>query len=145
MTETKKEKTTRKVKKEKSDIDKPKSGYIFFCIDKRKEIVENSSEKIKNTEIVTMLGSLWTKLKIENPEKYISYMKLAELDKQRYNTEMSENKKSESENVLEVETETLEVVEEPVKQEKKKRGKKSEVVEVVEEEVVDEKKTKQKR
>jgi hypothetical protein len=73
--------TVKKIQKEGPV--KNKSSYMFFCADERKTInAENTG--LNNKEILVELGARWKVLKEENSERYQSYVKIAEEDKQRY-------------------------------------------------------------
>ena len=75
--------------KKLKDPNKPKrakSGYLYFCDEKREGIMESlkgGKEGISISVISKKLGSLWKKL--DNKDKY---NKLAEEDKERYEQEM---------------------------------------------------------
>ena len=81
--------TVKKTKKEGPV--KNKSSYMFFCADERKVINEEKAG-LNNKEILVELGARWKTLKEENSDKYQTYVKLAEEDKQRYLREKGENK-----------------------------------------------------
>ena len=70
------------IKKKEGPV-KNKSSYMFFCSDERKTI---NDEKLglNNKEILVELGVRWKVLKEENSERYQTYVKIAEQDKERY-------------------------------------------------------------
>ena len=70
--------------KKKEGPVKNKSSYMFFCSDERKAI---NDEKLglNNKEILVELGVRWKVLKEEvNSERFQTYVKIAEQDKERY-------------------------------------------------------------
>lgn len=75
--------TMPKGKKEKKDPAKPKrgkTGYIFFCSEKRAEVKKVNPE-MKVTEVTSELGRLWTLLKAENVAEHKRYEALSTADK----------------------------------------------------------------
>lgn len=66
LTETQ---STKKSKKDPNRIKKPKSAYLFFCDDKRKEVQEKNPE-MKMAEISKVLGGMWKELSEEEKQKY---------------------------------------------------------------------------
>lgn len=80
-------KGSKKEKKEK-DKDAPKrgkTGYLFFCQEKRDEAKNECGEDAKQSEIMKMLGEMWKEL---NDEEKEPYQEKAKEDKDRYNEEM---------------------------------------------------------
>jgi len=83
--------TKKKVEKKIKDINapkRPKSSYIFFCLDKRSEIKE-SIPNIAAKDILIELGLAWGLLSEDGKFKYV---KLALKDKERYNKEIKNYK-----------------------------------------------------
>ena len=70
-------------KTSETGIKKPRTAYIFFCIENRERIKEENPE-LKSTEIMKQLGAEWKQLDDEHKEKYIE---MATNDKERYNQE----------------------------------------------------------
>ena len=83
------EKKDKKKKKKKADgaPKNPLNGYILFSTDKRAEVKAENPE-MKTTEISSLLGKMWKKIKEEDSYEYRKYMYLAKEDKVRYETEM---------------------------------------------------------
>ncbi|RNF22024.1 putative high mobility group protein [Trypanosoma conorhini] len=87
------EREVKKSKKEKKPDDYPKaalSPYILFGNDQRDKIKAENPE-MKNTEVLQKLGKLWAEASEAVKAKY---KKLAEEDKERFNRELGEYKKS---------------------------------------------------
>jgi hypothetical protein len=59
-----------------------KSAYLYFCEDKREEIIKEMPENSKVTEITKKLGERW-RIEVEN-KNIAKYEKLAKEDKDRY-------------------------------------------------------------
>ena len=72
-----------KKKKDENAPKKPKSGYMFFCVDKRAEVIESG---VKGREVFTALGKRWKLLKDSKKKKY---SEMAAEDKKRYEIEKS--------------------------------------------------------
>jgi hypothetical protein len=75
------------------EIKKPKSAYLFFCVEERENVKNDGFE---SGEILVELGKRWTELTNSEKEKYV---KMAEEDKQRYTNELNGikvNKKEEN-------------------------------------------------
>ena len=73
------------------DPNKPKrgkSGYLYFCADKRAAVKAELPEGAKPTEVTTELGRQWNALKLSSKagdkKRLTQYMKLAAADKKRY-------------------------------------------------------------
>jgi len=82
-----KRKTSSKVSRKSSDgIKKPRSGYIFFCTERRITMKEEHPE-YSSTEIMSELGAEWKALDAEEKEKY---QEMAKKDKERYVQEKKE-------------------------------------------------------
>ena len=80
-----------KKEKKKKDPSLPKNGksaYMFFCIEKRKEIVEQN-QGLKPPQILAELGREWNLIKGDE-SKISKYVLLSEQDKQRYKDEMAQ-------------------------------------------------------
>ena len=77
--------TTKTIKKTK-DKDAPKknkSAYMFFCDDER-SVIKQELPDLNNKEVLVELGSRWSKLKEQNPDKVKVFEDLASKDKERY-------------------------------------------------------------
>ena len=95
------------IKKKKSGPKKPKSSYMFFCQEERKNVVKEKPE-LSAKEVLVELGSRWKSLKESNPNKIKKYETMASKDKERYN-----NEKNSSDEEVEVKVEeTVPTVEE---------------------------------
>ena len=75
--------TSVKPKKDPNRVKKPKSGYLFFCEDKRESVSKKNPNK-KMGEISKILGELWRALSDKEREKYET---LHQKDKERYEEE----------------------------------------------------------
>jgi hypothetical protein len=62
-----------------------KSSYIFFCVDKRQEIIDANPE-MPAKEIIQQLGNMWRSLSTKDKQKYVDQ---SNKDRQRYENEMS--------------------------------------------------------
>jgi hypothetical protein len=82
--EKKKAKKQEKKNKHKDEPKKPKSAYICFCTEKRKD-VKDTNDGISNTDIMAELGKLWKTLSETEKAKWT---KVADSDKKRYEEEM---------------------------------------------------------
>jgi len=82
--EKKNVKKQEKKNKHKDEPKKPKSAYICFCTETRKE-VKAANDSISNTDIMSELGKIWRLL---NATDKVKWDKVAEKDKQRYETEL---------------------------------------------------------
>lgn len=105
---------------------KPKTAYMFFSQDERKNVVEENPD-FSFAEIAKELGRRWSELKDEDKKRHNKYVEMAEQDKKRYN----ESKDNESD-------ETKEEVQKPkpkakAPQTKKEETKKAQPVKKVEE------------
>lgn len=121
-TDTSKKKS-KKIKKEKTDIKKNKSSYLFFCEEERVKMKKENLE-LSNNEIISELGNRWKKIK-DDPKKIEKFVKLAENDKKRYESEKKQP-------TVAIETHSEDILDEEVQE--------PEIEEEVEEEVVVEKK-----
>ncbi len=110
--------TVKKTKKEGPV--KNKSSYMFFCADERKAINEENTG-LNNKEILVELGARWKVLKEENSERYQSYVKIAEEDKQRY---LSEKGQEQTKGDDDVESDSSEEDDKEVKKGKKTKTEK---------------------
>lgn len=72
-------------KKDPAAPKKPMTNYLFFCQDKRKDILKKNPD-MKTNEVTRQLGELWRGLSDKDKKKYNTQ---AEKDKERYDTEMS--------------------------------------------------------
>ena len=72
-----------KIKKDPNRVKKPKSGYLFFCDDKRDSVQKKNPGK-KMGDISKILGELWKNISDEERQKYISQH---EKDVERYESE----------------------------------------------------------
>ena len=66
---------------------RPKTSYIFFCLDKRSEIIE-STPNMPAKDIIKELGSAWRSLSSDSKTKYVD---LAHKDKERYDKEIKDS------------------------------------------------------
>lgn len=82
---TKKKPKKATVVKQKPQVKRNKSAYIYFCIEKRPEVVANNLGATQKT-IITELGRLWSIIKCD-PNKIQKYKDLAKDDRIRYDTE----------------------------------------------------------
>ena len=76
--------TSKFKKSKKKDPDAPKkslSSYMYFTIDKRPSV---ATKDLKFTEITKKLGSMWSKLSVEEKKPYVD---MAKLDAERYHHE----------------------------------------------------------
>eukprot|EP00922_Rhytidocystis_sp_ex-Travisia-forbesii_P019901 GHVS01029378.1.p4 GENE.GHVS01029378.1~~GHVS01029378.1.p4 ORF type:complete len:101 (+),score=22.81 GHVS01029378.1:214-516(+) len=81
-------KTTKRAKKDKSAPKRAKSAFLFFSIERRKELVEEKPElQSKIAEVSKMLGVEWGKMNDGDKERY---EKSAKGDKLRYEKEKVE-------------------------------------------------------
>ena len=82
-------KTNKQKKKKNNNIKKNRTSYIFFCLEYRKKIKEEM-EGISTTDITKELGKRWKMLKEDDSRRneYNKFIKLAEQDKIRYQSEM---------------------------------------------------------
>lgn len=113
-------KGARKGKKEK-DENKPKrakTGYIFFCQDKRKEVKKKNPDATFG-EIGSALGKMWRELGEKEKAKYL---KKNEDDKKRYEQEMTNYQPPKKEEEEEEEVEVKKPS--PAKAKKAKKAKK---------------------
>jgi hypothetical protein len=69
-----------------------KSGYLYFC-EERRDQLKASNPNLKSTEITSELGRLWNELKADSSRaaELVKYENNAANDKQRYETEKSDN------------------------------------------------------
>ena len=79
--------------KPSTDASKPKrgkSGYLYFCADKRATVKADNPE-LSAKEVTTELARLWKELKADKDrtEELAVYEQLAVVDKKRYQTEMA--------------------------------------------------------
>jgi hypothetical protein len=76
------------LKENNKDPTKPKrgkSGFLFFC-DEKRPLIKESNKDIKVKEVVSQLGTLWQELKKDG--KTEQYDILSEKDRERYRIEM---------------------------------------------------------
>ena len=89
-------KAFKKSLEEENGVTKPKkvkSDYICFCVSKRPEIKEKHPE-LSNKEITTELGRLWQLVK-NNPDELQIFKDMVNLDKERFEKEMSQQQPTE--------------------------------------------------
>ena len=81
-----------KRKSAKKGPKRAKSGYLYFCEDRRDQL-KASNPNLKSTEITSELGRLWNELKADSSRaaELAKYENNAANDKQRYETEKSDN------------------------------------------------------
>lgn len=73
-------------KKIKGAPKKNKTAYNIFCSEERLK-VKNDNPDLSNKEIFSEMAVRWNALKDSDPDRYEYFQKLAEQDKQRYQTE----------------------------------------------------------
>jgi hypothetical protein len=118
---------SKKTKKEKSNIKKNKSSYLFFCDEERLKIKKEKLE-LSNKEIICELANRWKNVK-DDPKKIEKFVKLAESDKNRYENEkknipsVNEDIEVVSEEIPDVIENTPEIVDVVVEKPKKKTKK----------------------
>lgn len=83
---------TGKKKKAEGQPKNSKSAYMFFCQDKRSEIIERH-EGIKPPQVLAALGKEWNLIKGDQ-SRISQYVLLAEEDKKRYKDEMAQFRSS---------------------------------------------------
>jgi len=87
-----KRKTSSKVSRKSSDgIKKPRSSYIFFCMERRPTMKEENPE-YSSKDIMSNLGSEWKQMDSQDKKKY---QEMASDDKERYNSEISKENSEE--------------------------------------------------
>jgi hypothetical protein len=117
------ENTDVKIKKEKSDIKKNKSSYLFFCDEERLKIKKENLD-LSNKEIISELANRWKNIK-DDPKKIEKFVKLAESDKNRYENEKNLRKSDIKTDEIVVEdkedviVDTEDIIEKPKKNTKK--------------------------
>jgi len=81
-----------KRKSAKKGPKRAKSGYLYFC-EERRDQLKASNPNLKSTEITSELGRLWNELKADSSRaaELAKYENNAANDKQRYETEKSDN------------------------------------------------------
>ena len=74
-----------KRKSPKKGPKRPKSAYLYFCEDRRKQLKTDNPD-LKSTEVTSELGRLWNELKADNlrASELEKYEKQASEDKERY-------------------------------------------------------------
>ena len=80
--------STVKAKKDPNRVKRAKSGYLFFCDEKRKE-VQNKNPGKSMGDISKVLGSMWKEL---SDEDKVKYNKQHDDDVERYENEIQHNK-----------------------------------------------------
>ena len=107
-----------KRKSAKKGPKRAKSGYLYFC-EERRDQLKATNPNLKSTEITSELGRLWNELKADSSRaaELSKYEGKASNDKQRYETEKSDN------------VEEVKHKPPPKKEAAPKKGKKEEVVE----------------
>jgi len=84
------EKMKMKAKKNKNLPKKAKSGYFFYCDEKRPALLKKARKKggkVNIGVIAKELGAMWRKLSVDNKKKYET---MNAVDKERYENEMAE-------------------------------------------------------
>jgi len=110
------------VKKTKNGPKRGRSGYIFFCTERRPIIKEEESD-LDTKEITSRLGAIWKSL---SGEEKSPYEKLAEEDKKRYKKEkLNWSNNSESSTQKSDDTKSKKVKKSSKKNTKSKKVKKS--------------------
>ena len=79
-------------KSQKEGPKRPKSAYLFFCEHHRKELKTDNPD-FKSTEVTSELGRLWNELKADESRasELETYEKQSSADKERYESEKSNN------------------------------------------------------
>ena len=79
--------------KAKASVKRGKSGYNFFCKDKRAEVKEENPD-LDHLEITRLLAEMWKNLKTEDETEYNKYKEMEAEEKERVATssEVSESK-----------------------------------------------------
>ena len=80
--------STVKAKKDPNRVKRAKSGYLFFCDEKRKEVQTKNPGKSMG-DISKVLGSMWKEL---SDEDKVKYNKQHDDDVERYENEIQHNK-----------------------------------------------------
>ena len=77
-----------KRKSPKKGPKRPKSAYLYFCEDRRKQLKSDNPD-LKSTEVTSELGRLWNELKADNSRavELEQYEKQASEDKERYDSD----------------------------------------------------------
>ena len=80
-----------KPKKDPNAPKRGKSSYLFFCDEQRSKVQSQLKEGSKATDVTRELGVRWNKLKVNKKaaaqKSMAKYVKLAQADKERYDTE----------------------------------------------------------
>lgn len=79
----------KKTKRDPNAPKTPRSGYLFFCNEKRASVKEANPDMTPN-EVMKQLGVLWKELKSEGGEDLAKYTAMATEDKARYEKEKAE-------------------------------------------------------
>ena len=66
---------------------KPKSSWLFFCEEERKNL-KDEKDPPKGKDVLTELGVRWKALKEKGGKKYNKFETMAKNDKERYNEDM---------------------------------------------------------
>jgi hypothetical protein len=77
-----------KRKSPKKGPKRPKSAYLYFCEDRRKQLKTDNPD-LKSTEVTSELGRLWNELKADNSRaaELEKYENQASEDKERYDSD----------------------------------------------------------
>jgi hypothetical protein len=77
-----------KRKSPKNGPKRPKSAYLYFCEDRRKQLKTDNPD-LKSTEVTSELGRLWNELKADNSRasELEKYENQASEDKERYDSD----------------------------------------------------------
>ena len=82
-----------KAKKDPNKPKRPKSGFLLFCDDERKKLIEKEKKALKNGEkfnlglVQKKLGEMWKKLP---DKKRNEYLEKTEEEKEKYYDEITE-------------------------------------------------------
>ena len=80
--------STVKAKKDPNRVKRAKSGYLYFCDEKRKEVQNNNPGKNMG-DISKVLGGMWKEL---SEEDKVKYNKQHDDDVERYENQIQHNK-----------------------------------------------------
>ena len=91
-----KERYNSEIGKNKSNVKKNMSAYMYYCKDERENIKKEKNLKIDNKEIISELANRWKVFKTSENKKekqrMEKYINMANEDKERYKTEKDKEK-----------------------------------------------------
>ena len=124
MSEQNIQKKSKKSKKDGNEgPSKNLSGYIHFCQNER-QIIKTQNPELNNKQVVSEMASRWKTLKETDTNAWQRYQDIAQKDKERYLSQKSNWKTSDSVETEVVEEQEEQVVEAPAVEKKKKSSKK---------------------